>query len=67
MYGPPARIASPVYNAARVRDFAGTVRIGQSASAVYAFAIPAEQGLKVVVPVDVDGAHSAVEFTGSIG
>jgi len=67
MYGTPARIASPVYTAASVRDFAGTVQTGQSASAEYAFAIPAKQGRKVVVMVDLDGAHAAAEFHGAIG
>ena len=67
MYGTPARIAPPVYNAASVRDFTGTVQTGQSASAVYAFAIPAKQGHKVVVVVDLDGAHVPAEFVGAIG
>jgi hypothetical protein len=67
IYGTPARIAQPVYKAAPVRDFAGTVKTGQSASAMYAFAIPANQVRKVVVMVDVDGVHAAAKFAGAIG
>jgi hypothetical protein len=67
MYGTPARLAQPVYKAAPVRDCAGTVQTRQSASAMYAFAIPANQVRKVVVMVDVDGVHAAAKFAGAIG
>jgi hypothetical protein len=63
----PARLAQPVYKAAPVRDCAGTVQTRQSASAMYAFAIPANQVRKVVVMVDVDGVHAAAKFAGAIG
>jgi hypothetical protein len=33
---------------------------------VYAFAIPAKQGRKVVVMVDIDGVHAFVRFAGAI-
>lgn len=65
MYGAPARIAAPVYEVAGVRDFAGSVQPGGSATATYAFAIPTKQAKKVVTIVDFDGVHVPAELAGA--
>jgi hypothetical protein len=65
-YGSPARVASPVYEASGLDDFAGKVPPGESASATYAFAIPAGQGGRVLTRVDFDGAHHAATFEGAV-
>ena len=61
-YGSPARIASPVYNAPRARDFAGILRPGRSTSATYLFAVPAKAARNVVATVDFDGTHAPARF-----
>ena len=63
-YGSPARVAPVVYEDSTVRDFSGSVRSGDSSSASYAFAIPAQQRATVILTVDFDGAHLPGRFTG---
>lgn len=66
MYGAaPARVAAPVYVDQPAEDFSGTIQPGGSASATYAFAIPAGQAGNVVTMVDFDDVHVAAEFVGS--
>lgn len=64
-YGSPARLAAPTYEFPSVRDFSGVVAAGDSASAVYAFAIPADQAGQVVTVVDFDALHVPATFTGA--
>jgi hypothetical protein len=65
MYGSPARIAAPVYGDSSGSDFGGKLAAGESASAMYVFAIPSGQGGHVVTMVDFDDVHLAARFTGS--
>lgn len=48
-------------------DFAGTLAAGETASAAYAFAIPADARDEVTLVVDFDGDHSSAVFRGSLG
>ena len=63
-YGSPARVAAPVYEDAAAQDFSGTVKPGQKASAVYFFAVPAQDRADVTTAVDFDGIHEAAIFRG---
>lgn len=65
-YGSPALVAAAVYEDASVRDFSGAVKPSASASATYAFALPAGRSSKVVTFVDFDGVHAAARFTGTL-
>lgn len=65
MYGSPARLAPPVYGAARARDFDTKVRAGATATATYLFAIPSQQRGKVTIIVDFDESHVAARFSGA--
>lgn len=48
-------------------DFAGTLAAGETASAAYAFAIPADARDEVTLVVDFDGDHSSAVFRGPLG
>lgn len=65
-YGSPARVAPPVYDDSKTRDFAAIVRPGHSAKAVYAFAVPTKQRGAVTMRVDFDGLHTVAKFAGSV-
>ncbi|WP_203581839.1 hypothetical protein [Microbacterium hibisci] len=57
----------PVYaNDARVRDFAGTLASGETATAVYAFAIPEESHSQITLVVDFDAGHTSAVFRGGL-
>ena len=62
-FGKPARLAAPVYDA-RTQDFGTTVRPGGSATATYAFSIPASELGDVTIHLDFDGRHYAASFHG---
>lgn len=64
VYGGSAQ-ASPLYDRETV-DFAGTLQPGDTASAVYSFAIPADQLGDVVLSVDVDGYRFPAVFAGAV-
>ncbi len=64
-YGASATQASPLYDAATA-DFGGTLAPGATATAVYSFAIPADQLGEVSLSVDVDGLRFPAVFTGSV-
>jgi hypothetical protein len=56
---------APVYaEEAQVRDFSGTLRPGQKASAVYAFA--AAKGSPITLVVDFDALHTSAVFRGEL-
>lgn len=57
----------PVYaQEAKVQDFSGTLKPGQTASARYAFAVPPASRSMVTVVVDFDGAHTSAVFRGKL-
>lgn len=47
-------------------DFAGTLEAGETASAAYAFAIPAGARDEVTLVVDFDGDHTSAVFRGEL-
>ncbi|KQV07008.1 DUF4352 domain-containing protein [Leifsonia sp. Root112D2] len=57
-------VAAPLYTDVPARDFSGTVAPGSTKSAVYAFQVP-KPTTKAVLYVDLDGAHTPAEFSGS--
>lgn len=64
-YGTRGLMAERVYAAdTGAVDFGGQLAPGASATARYAFAIPAEQLGDVRLVVDFDGAHTSAEFDG---
>jgi hypothetical protein len=65
VYGGGKSQASPLYDAETV-DFGGTLAPGQVATAVYSFAIPADQVGDVVLSVDVDGYRFPAVFSGAV-
>jgi hypothetical protein len=57
----------PVYSQeAKVRDFSGTLKSGETTRARYAFAISKSSLSKVTVVVDFDGAHTSAVFRGKL-
>jgi hypothetical protein len=64
-YGKAATVAAPVYDEVNANDFWGTVKAGGSSTAVYAFQFPKAQA-DASLYMDLDGAHKAATFTGSI-
>jgi len=64
-YGDPARIAAPVYEDAGLADFAGSLQPAKTATARYAFAIPAGAG-PVAIVVDWDQLHAPAVFEGAV-
>ncbi len=64
-YGDPAAQATPLYDRETV-DFAGTLAPGQTATAVYSFAVPADRLDAVTVSVDVDGYRFPAVFSGAV-
>lgn len=58
---------SPVYvQKADVQDFSGTLKLGATATARYAFAVPKSSRSKVTVVVDFDGVHTSAVFRGGL-
>lgn len=58
---------APVYAAeAKVSDFSGTVAPGASATATYAFAIPADARGQITLVIDFDGTHTSAVFRGGL-
>jgi hypothetical protein len=64
-YGDPAAQASPLYDRETL-DFAGTLAPGESATATYSFAIPADQLGAVSLSVDVDGYRFPAVLSGTV-
>jgi hypothetical protein len=64
-YGKPAQLAAPVYDDPAVGDFSGSLKPGATATATYAFAIPAKQRGHVETTVDFDATHVPAEFAGT--
>lgn len=64
-YGDPVAQATPLYDRETV-DFSGTLAPGQTAGAVYSFAIPADQLGAVTLSVDVDGHRFPAVFSGAV-
>lgn len=64
VYGSPGRVANPVYGA-KSRDFAGTVELGRTSTALYTFMVPVSRRSRVTVHVDFDAVHTAAVFSGS--
>ena len=65
VYGGDKAQASPLYDAETV-DFGGSLAPGGTATAVYSFAIPADQVGNVVLSVDVDGYRFPAVFSGAV-
>lgn len=65
VYGADELQASPLYDAETV-DFSGVLAPGGTATAVYSFAIPADQLGDVVLSVDVDGYRFPAVFAGAV-
>jgi hypothetical protein len=63
-YGEGAQ-ASPLYDGATL-DFSGSLEPGATATAVYSFAIPADELSEVSLSVDVDGMRFPAVFTGTV-
>lgn len=51
---------------AETSDFAGSVAAGKSATATYAFAVPADSRDEVTLVVDFDGDHTSAVFRGGL-
>ncbi|MGY1815621.1 hypothetical protein [Blastococcus sp. SYSU D00820] len=64
-YGADDVAAGPLYDR-ETADFGGTLAAGQTAAAVYSFAIPSDQLGDVTLSVDVDGRHFPAVFTGAV-
>ena len=64
-YGSGPTQASPIYDQ-QSSDFGGTLAPGDTATAVYSFAIPADQLGKVTLTVDVDGYRFPAVFSGAV-
>ncbi|GAB3350746.1 hypothetical protein [Modestobacter lapidis] len=64
-YGAGTTQASPLYDGGTT-DFSGTLEPGATATAVYSFAIPADELGEVSLSVDVDGLRFPAAFTGSV-
>ncbi|MCW2706049.1 MAG: hypothetical protein JWQ37_4044 [Blastococcus sp.] len=65
VYGGDKSQASPLYDAETV-DFSRTLEPGGTATAIYSFAIPADQVGDVVLSVDVDGYRFPAVFSGAV-
>jgi hypothetical protein len=64
-YGPRHLVAERVYASdARAVDFGGSIGPGASATARYAFAVPAAELGDVRLVVDFDGIHTSAQFSG---
>jgi hypothetical protein len=64
-YGSGPTQASPIYDQ-KSADFGGTLAPGDTATAVYSFAIPADQLGNVTLSVDVDGFRFPAVFSGAV-
>jgi hypothetical protein len=64
-YGSGPTQASPIYDQTSA-DFGGTLAPGDTATAVYSFAIPADQLGDVTLSVDVDGFRFPAVFSGAV-
>ena len=65
VYGGDRVQASPLYDAETV-DLGGSLAPGGTATAVYSFAVPANQVGNVVLSVDVDGYRFPAVFSGAV-
>lgn len=66
-YGQSRQVAAAVYPGnVSVQDFTGSVAAGATASARYAFAVPAADLGLVSMTVDFDASHASAIFTGSV-
>ena len=65
VYGSAGVQAGPLYDD-RTVDFGGTLAPGETAQAVYSFAVPADRTGDVTLSVDVDGYRFPAIFTGSV-
>ena len=65
VYGTAPTQASPLYDGGTA-DFGGTLQPGATATAVYSFAIPADELGNVTLSVDVDGVRFPAVFTGAV-
>jgi hypothetical protein len=65
VYGGARAQASPLYDAETV-DFSGTLEPGGTGTAVYSFAVPADQVGDVLLSVDVDGYRFPAVFAGAV-
>jgi hypothetical protein len=64
-YGAETVQAAPLYDEETI-DFGGVLEPGGTATAVYSFAIPADQLGDVTLSVDVDGYRFPAVFTGAV-
>jgi hypothetical protein len=64
-YGAGRTQASPLYDS-ETADFGGTVEPGGTTTAIYSFAIPADQLGDVVLSVDVDGYRFPAVLSGAV-
>ena len=65
VYGDGSTQATPLYDDETV-DFGGTLGPGETATAVYSFAIPEDQTGDVTLSVDVNGYRFPAAFTGRV-
>lgn len=63
-YGSNRNRAAPVYEGS-VNDFSGTLAVGGSQVANYAFSIPVKDLGSATLTIDFDGQHTVAVFTGS--
>jgi hypothetical protein len=64
-YTAAGTVAAPLYDDTTL-DFSGTVAPGATTTAVYAFAVPADQLDDVRLSIDLDGRHFPVVFSGAV-
>lgn len=64
-YGRADTMAAPVYDEVKANDFWGTLKPGATTRAEYAFQFPTAE-TDASLFIDLDGAHKAAAFTGSI-
>jgi hypothetical protein len=64
-YGSGPTQASPIYDQQTI-DFGGTLAPGDTATAIYSFAVPADQLSDVTLSVDLDGFRFPAVFSGAV-
>lgn len=65
VYGDPARVAKPVYTESTA-DFGGSVKGGESSTAVYGFSVPEGDGADATLHVDIDAAYQPAVIAGNL-
>lgn len=65
IYGSDKVPAAPLYDGVEVADFSEKVAAGASASATYAFQVPAD-AVSPELHLDLDGVHDPATFTGEL-